>query len=187
MERHLTDEERRLLSKEGYSSFPESGVPLTKQEEKVLRKVRRKIRNKKSAQRSRQRKKEYVEELEKKYKKCTSENSSLKREIFKLKQENSTLRMKSMLGSVAIKSSTTNTAKPNTTVTHVTRSQSNNLLRPAKVFATTTSSFLGSHSESNGSSESSDDGLSESGQTSFKTSFFVLCLSFMLIIFPFLT
>jgi hypothetical protein len=184
MERHLTDEERRLLSKEGYSNFPGAGVPLTKQEEKVLRKVRRKIRNKKSAQCSRQRKKEYVEELEKKYEKCTSENSSLKREIYKLKQENSSLltKMKSMLGSVAIKSSTSSTTGVKAAT--ITRSQSNNLLRPTKVFA---SSFLGCNSESNGSSEndSSDDGLS--GQTSFKTSFFVLCLSFLLVIFPFLT
>lgn len=196
MERHLTEEEKRLLSKEGYSNFPESGA-LTKQEEKILRKVRRKIRNKKSAQCSRQRKKEYVEELEKKYQKCSTENSSLKKEILKLRQENSSLlmKMKNMIKSVTvIKPSSTVTTTlsgargaSNATTTTITRSQSN-LLRPLKVFS---NSFLGS--ESSASSEhdtddvSSNEDILESGQTSFKTSFFVLCLSFLLIIFPFMS
>ena len=113
-----------------YNDFPENGT-LSKGEEKILRKIRRKIRNKKSAQCSRQRKKEYVEQLEKKYSKCTNENLLLKKELIKLRRENSSLAMK-------IK----------------------NML-------------------ADGSADVSD-------QASFKTSFFVLCISFLLIIFPFI-
>ena len=115
-----------------YTDFPENGS-LTKGEEKILRKIRRKIRNKKSAQCSRQRKKEYVEELEKKYSRCSNENLLLKKEVVKLRRENSSLVMK-------IK----------------------NLVAD-----------VGSAAD-----------LSD--QVSFKTSFFVLCLSFLLILFPFL-
>jgi cyclic AMP-responsive element-binding protein 3 len=115
-----------------YKDFPENGI-LTKAEEKILRKIRRKIRNKKSAQCSRQRKKEYVEELEKKYNKCISENVNLKKEVMKLRRENTSLstRIKNMLAD--------GTA-----------------------------------------------GDCSSDQASFKTSFFVLCLSFILIILPFM-
>lgn len=121
----LTEEERRLLTKEGYTDFPSGSTPLTKQEEKVLRKVRRKIRNKRSAQCSRQRKKEYVEELEKKFEKCNAENDCLRREVIKLRKENSNLlvKMKSLVAS--------------------------------------------------------------NGQTSLKTSFFVLILSFLLVLVPY--
>lgn len=86
---HLTDEERRLLNKEGYHDFPAGDHPiLTKSEEKILRKIRRKIRNKRSAQCSRQRKKEYLEELEKKYQKTTNELQCLKSEVQKLRRQN---------------------------------------------------------------------------------------------------
>ncbi|KAI1286740.1 Cyclic AMP-responsive element-binding protein 3-like protein 3 [Halotydeus destructor] len=126
-ELNLTEEEKRLLSKEGYADFPSGTIPLTKLEEKILRKVRRKIRNKRSAQCSRQRKKEYVEELEKKYEKCTGDNDCLRRELMKLRKENNSLllKMKNLISGTG------------------------------------------------------------NGQTSMKTSFFVLILSFLLILVPF--
>ncbi|XP_074601077.1 uncharacterized protein LOC141855079 [Brevipalpus obovatus] len=86
----LTEEEKKLLRKEGYELSSSKGE-LTPQDEKVLRKIRRKIRNKRSAQFSRQRKKQYVEELEKKYKECNNENKDLKREVEELKKENQSL------------------------------------------------------------------------------------------------
>ncbi|XP_054163021.1 cyclic AMP-responsive element-binding protein 3-like protein 3-B [Oppia nitens] len=90
----LTDEEKRLLAKEGYHDFPSGTLPLTKHEEKILRKIRRKIRNKKSAQCSRQRKKEYLEDLERRFDERNHENELLKKEVIKLKKENDTLLVK---------------------------------------------------------------------------------------------
>jgi hypothetical protein len=125
----LTDEEKRLLKKEGYHDFPEGTIPLTKQEEKILRKIRRKIRNKRSAQCSRQRKKEYVDDLEKKYDNCAHENEQLKKECQKLRKENEGL-----------------------------------MVKMKKLLLMS--------------------GTGPNGQASFKTSFFVLVLSFLLILIP---
>lgn len=86
----LTEEEKKLLIKEGYE-LPAGKKQLSAQDEKVLRKIRRKIRNKRSAQFSRQRKKIYVEELEKKFKECKDENKDLKKEVEELKRENQSL------------------------------------------------------------------------------------------------
>ena len=90
----LTEEEKRLLIKEGYVDFPSTKTSLTKQEVKILRKIRRKIRNKRSAQCSRQRKKQYLEELEKKFEECTNERDCLKKEVTELRKENESLLMK---------------------------------------------------------------------------------------------
>ncbi|XP_071167924.1 cyclic AMP-responsive element-binding protein 3-like protein 1 isoform X2 [Mytilus edulis] len=85
----LTDEELDLLAKEGVV-LP-TDMPLTKEEERVLKAVRRKIRNKISAKESRKRKMGYVEGLEKRVKMCTSENANLKKKVDGLEQQNQTL------------------------------------------------------------------------------------------------
>ena len=156
-DRNLTEEEKRLLAKEGYTNFPKPGTPLTKQEEKVLRKVRRKIRNKKSAQCSRQRKKEYVEELEKKFEDCNSENSLLKKEVLKLKRENSNLLVK-------MKNLISGKITPTTGTALVPNGHSNGV------------------PPNSGSTNSTS---TNSSSRSFKTSFFVLFLSFFLVLLPF--
>ncbi|XP_008576010.1 PREDICTED: cyclic AMP-responsive element-binding protein 3 [Galeopterus variegatus] len=85
----LTDEEKRLLEKEGLT-LPGT-LPLTKMEEKVLKRVRRKIRNKKSAQESRRKKKVYVGGLESRVLKYTTQNLELQNKIQFLEEQNLSL------------------------------------------------------------------------------------------------
>ncbi|XP_076332879.1 cyclic AMP response element-binding protein A-like isoform X2 [Tachypleus tridentatus] len=86
---NLTDEEKRTLLAEGYP-VPQR-LPLTKVEERSLKKIRRKIKNKISAQESRRKKKEYVDALEKRVEKLTSENSEYKTIIDSLENNNKLL------------------------------------------------------------------------------------------------
>lgn len=85
----LTDEEIELLAREGVT-LP-TNMPLTKDEERVLKAVRRKIRNKASAKESRKRKQGYVEGLEKRVKICTEENTQLKKKMGDLEKQNVSL------------------------------------------------------------------------------------------------
>ncbi|XP_045145123.1 cyclic AMP-responsive element-binding protein 3 isoform X3 [Echinops telfairi] len=84
----LTDEEKRLLEKDGLT-LPET-LPLTK-EEQILKRVRRKIRNKKSAQESRRKKKVYVGGLESRILKYTAQNLELQNKVQLLEEENLSL------------------------------------------------------------------------------------------------
>ncbi|XP_057580940.1 cyclic AMP-responsive element-binding protein 3 isoform X2 [Hippopotamus amphibius kiboko] len=77
----LTEEEKRLLEKEGLT-LPGT-FPLTKMEEQVLKRVRRKIRNKKSAQESRRKKKVVL-----KYK---AQNLELQNKVQLLEEQNLSL------------------------------------------------------------------------------------------------
>lgn len=85
----LSDEEKRLLSKEGIA-LP-THYPLTKFEERELKRIRRKIRNKISAQDSRKRKKEYLDKLQQKVQEVEDEKSSLAKKVRSLEQANSKL------------------------------------------------------------------------------------------------
>nr|XP_044986516.1 cyclic AMP-responsive element-binding protein 3 isoform X2 [Jaculus jaculus] len=85
----LTDEEKKLLEKEGLSLPP--ALPLTKVEEQVLKRVRRKIRNKRSAQESRRKKKMYVGVLESRVLKYTAQNQELQNKVQLLEEQNLSL------------------------------------------------------------------------------------------------
>ncbi|KAM8960465.1 cyclic AMP-responsive element-binding protein 3-like protein 3 [Pelodytes ibericus] len=85
----LTDDERKLLSKEGVT-LP-TLLPLTKYEERILKKIRRKIRNKQSAQESRKKKKEYMDSLENRMSACAAQNQELQRKVLRLEKHNMSL------------------------------------------------------------------------------------------------
>ncbi|XP_067824761.1 cyclic AMP-responsive element-binding protein 3-like protein 3 [Heptranchias perlo] len=85
----LNEDEKKLLVKEG-ATLP-TQLPLTKQEERILKKIRRKIRNKQSAQESRKKKKEYIDGLENRMAACAAQNHELQRKVFRLEKQNTTL------------------------------------------------------------------------------------------------
>jgi len=85
----LSDEEKRLLSKEGIA-LP-THYPLTKYEERELKRIRRKIRNKISAQDSRKRKKEYLDKLQQKVQEVEEEKTNLAKKVRSLEIANSKL------------------------------------------------------------------------------------------------
>ncbi|KAK9890389.1 hypothetical protein WA026_010482 [Henosepilachna vigintioctopunctata] len=111
---NLTNEEKRLLSKEGIQ-LP-THYPLTKNEERELKRIRRKIRNKISAQDSRKRKKEYVDGLEERAKRSSEEKKYLLQRIKQLQRQNNKLMSHfSKLQALLFKSSTSK-ATPSTCV-----------------------------------------------------------------------
>ncbi|XP_044514761.1 cyclic AMP-responsive element-binding protein 3 [Gracilinanus agilis] len=85
----LTDEEKRLLEKEGLP-LPQT-LPLTKAEERALKRVRKKIRNKQSAQESRRKRKVYVGGLESRVLACTAQNLELQKKVQFLEKQNLSL------------------------------------------------------------------------------------------------
>ncbi|KAM3867876.1 cAMP responsive element binding protein 3-like 3 like [Diretmus argenteus] len=108
----LTEEEKRLLAKEG-ATIP-SQMPLTKAEERTLKRVRRKIRNKQSAQESRKKKKVYVDGLENRVAICTAHNMELQKKVQLLQKQNISLieqlrKLQAMMKMSTMKTSTTST------------------------------------------------------------------------------
>ncbi|XP_052460024.1 cyclic AMP-responsive element-binding protein 3-like protein 4 [Carassius gibelio] len=108
----LTDEERRLLAKEG-ATIP-THMPLTKAEERTLKRVRRKIRNKQSAQESRKKKKVYVDGLENRVAICTAHNQELQKKVQMLQKQNISLieqlrKLQAMVKMSTMKTTTTST------------------------------------------------------------------------------
>ncbi|KAM4615688.1 cAMP responsive element binding protein 3-like 3 like [Polymixia lowei] len=108
----LTEEEKRLLAKEG-ATIP-AHMPLTKAEERTLKRVRRKIRNKQSAQESRKKKKVYVDGLENRVAICTAHNLELQKKVQLLQKQNISLieqlkKLQAMMKISTMKPSTTST------------------------------------------------------------------------------
>ncbi|KAM6931092.1 cAMP responsive element binding protein 3-like 3 like [Xenentodon cancila] len=108
----LTEEEKRLLAKEG-ATIP-THMPLTKAEERTLKRVRRKIRNKQSAQESRKKKKVYVDGLENRVAICTAHNLELQKKVQMLQKQNISLieqlrKLQAMVKMSTLKASTTST------------------------------------------------------------------------------
>ncbi|XP_029017251.1 cAMP responsive element binding protein 3-like 3 like [Betta splendens] len=108
----LTEEEKRLLAKEG-ATIP-THMPLTKAEERTLKRVRRKIRNKQSAQESRKKKKVYVDGLENRVAICTAHNLELQKKVQMLHKQNVSLieqlrKLQAMVKMSTMKASTTST------------------------------------------------------------------------------
>ncbi|XP_010173429.1 cyclic AMP-responsive element-binding protein 3-like protein 3 [Antrostomus carolinensis] len=108
----LTEEERKLLEKEGVT-LP-TCLPLTKAEERVLKKVRRKIRNKHSAQDSRQRRKIYVDDLENRVAFCTAQNHELEKKVQLLQKQNMSLLEQLQKLQAMVRQSTTKTTTAKT-------------------------------------------------------------------------
>ncbi|KAF7646990.1 hypothetical protein LDENG_00179360 [Lucifuga dentata] len=108
----LTEEEKRLLAKEGLT-IP-THMPLTKAEERTLKRVKRKIRNKQSAQESRKKKKVYVDGLENRVSICTAHNLELQKKVQILQKQNMSLieqlrKLQAMVKMSTMKPSTTST------------------------------------------------------------------------------
>ncbi|KAJ7993931.1 hypothetical protein DPEC_G00259800 [Dallia pectoralis] len=108
----LTDEEKRLLAKEG--AIIPTCMPLTTAEERTLKRVRRKIRNKQSAQESRKKKKVYVDGLENRVSICTAHNQELQKKVHLLQKQNMSLveqlrKLQSMMKMSSLKTTTTST------------------------------------------------------------------------------
>lgn len=108
----LTNEEKRLLDKEGIA-LP-GNYPLTKHEERELKRIRRKIRNKISAQDSRKRKKEYVDGLEERVKQCTDENQTLIKRLKLLQSQHNNLTNQVKKLQALLTKGTNKTAQPAT-------------------------------------------------------------------------
>nr|XP_033793417.1 cyclic AMP-responsive element-binding protein 3-like protein 4 isoform X3 [Geotrypetes seraphini] len=110
----LTEEEKRLLAKEGLV-LP-SHLPLTKLEERVLKRIRRKIRNKKSAQDSRRKKKNYVDGLENRVSACTVQNQELQKKVHLLQKQNISLLQQLRNLQALVKQTTSKTTTSSTCV-----------------------------------------------------------------------
>ncbi|XP_067888265.1 cAMP responsive element binding protein 3-like 3 like [Heterodontus francisci] len=110
----LTDEEQRLLAKDGVE-IP-TNLPLTKSEERALKRIRRKIRNKQSAQESRKKKKSYIDGLESRVVACTVQNQELQRKVQHLENQNMSLIEQLRKLQALVKQTTTKTANISTCI-----------------------------------------------------------------------